>query len=131
MFIVKGINSRVIRTASSSIPSPAWPWANCYFIVSSSAKWKGGQEPPHRVVGRTKTVDKNRLAQFLVLSKCCHFEMKNRHVWGKYHLSPKTGSDREGLQISLGADLDIWLTTLGQPTLNTHHTSYTWATSLL
>lgn len=49
--------------------------------------------------------------------------MKDHHTLGKYHLSPKTGCKRERRQSTLGADLDIWLVTLGQHTLNTFQAS--------
>lgn len=53
--------------------------------------------------------------------------MKEHHMLRKYHLSPKTGSKGEGLQTTLGADLDVWLMTLGQHTLNTLQASQVWA----
>lgn len=46
-------------------------------------------------------------------------------------LEPQNWTQGGGLQVTLGADLDIWLMTLGRPTLNTLHASCVWATSLL
>lgn len=83
------------------------------------------------LAGLSRTRDISQLAWFLVLSKCCHFEMKNCHVWGKCHLSPKLESEGERLQTSLGADVDIRLMTAGRPALNTLRAPYVWATSLL
>lgn len=57
--------------------------------------------------------------------------MKNCHVWGKCHLSPKLESEGERLQTSLGADVDIRLMTADRPALNTLRAPYVWATSLL
>lgn len=63
---VKGINSRVIRTVSSSIPSAA------QLLLLLSLHLQNGSQVRNHLIGLlaelSKTTDKNRLAPFLQLS---------------------------------------------------------------
>jgi len=69
--------------------------ALCKLLLYLFTHLQNGNKDRNHLIGLlaelSQKLDINQLAQFLVLSKCCHFEMKNRHVWGKCHLSPKTG----------------------------------------